>query len=519
MSQPVEDVATSERRAGRPMIALRNADVVVGGHTVLHAIDWELHAGEHWGIVGANGSGKTSFLKLISGTLAPPVDRGTRRYDLGFGVQRDGVLVQQHITLLGHELQDRYRRLGWNFSVRDVVLSGVFRTDVPRAEATLADIERAERLLAELELGHLAGRPFLELSRGEQRRVLLARSLAFEPKILLLDEPAAGLDASMRQRLNHTIEQISRHVTIIYTAHELRDLPSVINRFARLIGGRIVASGPFTGADREAPLSRPAAGRTATAPRPAQRTTGTGKPLIELEHVSVWIGERRLLDDLNWRLGADEHWLVRGTNGSGKSTFLRLLHGQFRSDTGGSISWPALGNPRNIWTLRRKVAWVSPELQAAYLFPSTVRACIASGFESSIGLMRRPTREEARWIDTLLERFELATFAERALTTLSYGQMRRVLIVRALVNKPRVLLLDEPWEGLDTPTLAMMHGYLEQIIAQGTQLVCASHVPRDLDCFTHELEIHDGRIARADSRGHDRRPVTPADDSGAPREN
>ena len=110
--------------------------------------------------------------------------------------------------------------------------------------------------------------------------------------------------------------------------------------------------------------------------------------------------------------------------------------------------------------------------------------------------MRRPNKEESEWLDTLLEQFELAPLAERSLRTLSYGQMRRVLIVRALVNKPRVLLLDEPWEGLDTPTLEMMHGYLLQIISQGTQLVCASHVPRDFDCFTHELEIRDGQIAR-----------------------
>jgi molybdate transport system ATP-binding protein len=98
-----------------------------------------------------------------------------------------------------------------------------------------------------------------------------------------------------------------------------------------------------------------------------------------------------VLHRVNWRLMSSEHWLVSGANGSGKSTLLRLLHGQLRPALGGSVAWPAFGHPRNVWELRRHVAWVSPELQAAYRYPSTVRACIASGFTSSVGATRAPT--------------------------------------------------------------------------------------------------------------------------------
>jgi molybdate transport system ATP-binding protein len=492
--------ASGSTHARRVIVSMRDVDVRTGGHTLLHRINWELAAGEHWGVVGGNGAGKTSFLRLVAGELSPPADSGARRYDFGFGVQRDAVAAQRYITLVGHELQDRYQRLGLDFTALEVVLSGVFRTDVPRREPKPPELARATELIERLGLTDLAPRPFLELSRGEQRRVLIARALGFAPQILILDEPAAGLDAATRNTLHAMIEELSHSTAVIYSAHEARNLPHPINRVAHLAAGRIVSQGPFTpsaaapsGAAFEQRDRR--ARRDAAPVRDASAAPQT-PPLISIEHGEVWIGERRVLTDLNWRLRAQEHWLIRGRNGSGKSTFLRLLHGQFRSATGGSIHWPALGDPRNIWVLRRKVAWVSPELQAAYLYPATVRGCVTSGFESSIGLMRRPTKDEATWVETLLERFELTALAERSLKTLSYGQMRRVLIVRALVNKPRVLLLDEPWEGLDTATLAMMHRYLVQIIAQGTQLVCASHVPRDFDCFTHELEIEDGRIVR-----------------------
>lgn len=489
--------STPATDARRIIVSLRNVDVVSGGHTLLEKINWELAAGEHWGVVGANGAGKTSFLKLVAGELSPPAELGARRYEFGFGEQRDAVAAQRYITLVGHELQDRYQRLNLDFTAYEIVLSGVFRTDVPRRDATPDELARATELVERLGLSELAPRPFLELSRGEQRRVLIARALGFAPQVLILDEPAAGLDQGMREQLDAMIEEVAHSTAIVYSAHEASALPHPINHIVHLASGRITSQGPFTPTSNEArahtvPTSRP---------RGASYTTETiedsdTSAVIAIDHGEVWIGERRVLCDLNWRLAPGQHWLVRGQNGSGKSTFLRLLHGQFRSATGGSIHWPALGDPKNIWVLRRKVAWVSPELQAAYLYPSTVRACAASGFESSIGLMRRPNKEEAEWLETLLERFELARFAERSLRTLSYGQMRRVLIVRALVNKPQVLLLDEPWEGLDSPTLAMMHDYLLQIIAQGTQLVCASHVPRDFDCFTHELEIRDGKIVR-----------------------
>src|SRR5690606_9848501 len=103
--------------------------------------------------------------------------------------------------------------------------------------------------------------------------------------------------------------------------------------------------------------------------------------------------------------------------------------------------------PRSVWTLRRKIAWVSPELQAGYRYRSTVHDCVASGFDSSLGLVRALQPEERERVQVLLDRFDLSEFAERKLTELSYGQFRRVLLARALVHRPRVLLLDEPWEG------------------------------------------------------------------------
>ena len=169
---------------------------------------------------------------------------GQRIYDFGSGPLSDAVAARQRTTLVGHELQDRYARNGWNFAVIDVVLSGVYRTDIPRQNPAPRDLARAHALLAELNLIELAKRRFLELSRGEQRRVLIARGMAFEPAILLLDEPGSGLDAASRSDLDATISAASRSTVVVCADHSAAYLPTCITNVCQLEGGRLSFLGP-----------------------------------------------------------------------------------------------------------------------------------------------------------------------------------------------------------------------------------------------------------------------------------
>jgi molybdate transport system ATP-binding protein len=478
-----------------PLVTLRNVDVDIEGHRVLHDVNFRLEAGEHWGIVGDNGSGKSTLLKLVAGTAWPAPERGQRQYDFGFGPEHDALRARERVVLVGHELQDRYARLGWNFTAVEVVLSGLFRTDVPRRSASASERREAHALLKRLGVEHLAERRFLELSRGEQRRVLIARGVAFAPAILLLDEPASGLDVGSRAELATMLERVAEDCTIVCSAHVPDDLPPVVPRYVTVSQGRVSEA-----VERGAPADPGQRTESALPRTSSEHTADAASPLVVLRDANAWLAGRHVLRHVDWQLLPGQSWLVTGANGSGKSTFLRMLHGQVRPALGGELAWPGYGNPRNIWELRKQVAWLSPELQAAYRYPSTVRSCIASGFESSIGQTREPTAAEAARVAELLVELSLVELGDRPLTALSYGQARRALIGRALANRPKLLLLDEPWEGLDAPMARLLNRSLERVAASGTQLVCASHLRAHREHFTHELMLESGRVAYSGPR-------------------
>src|SRR5262245_3749277 len=277
------------------LVTLDHVDVDLAGAPVLHDVTWQLMPGEHWGVVGANGSGKSTLLGLIAGTVWPATERGLRRYDFGSGLETDAVRARDEIVLVGHELQDRYARRDWNFTAVDVVLSGVYRTDVPRRKPKAGERERALDVLRRLGVAELAARRFLELSRGEQRRVLIARGVAFGPSVLLLDEPASGLDARARVELDAMLELVARECTLVCAAHLPSDLPACITRYLAIESGRV------EGAERVA-SQRAASQASPSAPAATSARAASSPPLIELKHADVWLAGRHVLRDVTWQL-------------------------------------------------------------------------------------------------------------------------------------------------------------------------------------------------------------------------
>jgi iron complex transport system ATP-binding protein len=246
--------ATGEGADGAPVVArttaatLRRGDVVV-----LDGVDLTVRAGERWALLGANGCGKTSLLSLL-GALQHPTS-GTVEV---LGARLGAVDVRDLWPRIGH-VRGRQRPAG-PLTVRQVVLTGLTGTDaLPlRWSPSPEQQDRAAASLAAVGVQRLADRTWSTLSNGEQRRTLIARALVTTPDLLLLDEPAAGLDLPSREALVDALDGLAAsqpRLASVLVSHHVEELPASTTSVALMRAGRLLAAGTAAQVLRDAPLS------------------------------------------------------------------------------------------------------------------------------------------------------------------------------------------------------------------------------------------------------------------------
>jgi molybdate transport system ATP-binding protein len=502
---------------------LRGVNLHRGGRQVLHDLDWRLRPGERWVLAGANGSGKTQLLKLVSGAVwpDPPGSRrrrctAPRRYRLASasghhpGPWLDQPLgVAERIAYLGPERQERYERYGWNFPVRAIVATGCTRTDIPERPPTRAERRRVSALLREFGIERLASRPFLTLSYGQRRLVLLARAVASAPRLLLLDELFGGLDPVHRARLQRWFEGPGAHLSWVLATHRLDEAPGSATHCVRLERGQLrrtrlaVAS---RSAERRARAAVPAkpkaaairAAAAAVAPLPPRSLRNA---LVAFEHVSVFVDWHPVLRDIDLAIAAGQCWVVHGANGAGKTTLLRAIWGDWPAARGGRIRRRGIEPGVPLEDFQRRCGFVAPHQHGLQPPAITTLDVVVSGLRGTVGLASVATAVERRRARRSLAALDLAERAGDAFAALSWGTARRVLLARATVHRPRLLLLDEPCSGLDPAMRRRLRDDVDALLARGLTVVMSAHHrdewPRRT---THELELRDGRATYAGPR-------------------
>lgn len=487
----------------RPLVILDNVDVALDGRTVLRDVSWRLRPGENWAILGGNGSGKSTLLRLIRGELWPAPGQGRRVYALGGEEQSSAVGVKATMPLVSPELQQRYLQQEWRLTARQVIESGFGGGDYVYQRLTVAQEKQAERIAGLMGAEHLLGRDAQELSTGELRRVLIARALAGGPRVLVCDEICDGLDAAARGALLGTLDGVARNGTqLLFTTHRSEELVPAITHRLVLEKGLIVECGRRKAAPSfnrpPHPLALPLGGGKGGAARGEgefRRRAAPSPLLIRLSKADVFLGPRRVLRDVSWEMRAGEHWAVLGGNGAGKSTFLKLVCGDLHPAWGGRVQRFEFTSRNTIWEVKRRIGWVSPELQASYREEVTGADVIGSGFASSIGRTRRLTARQRRRVDELARLLHIVPLTAKSAVRTSYGEFRKLLLARALVHEPRLLVFDEPFDGLDGPSRAGMAAVLERVAAIGTSLLLVTHHKEELPaCTTHVLRLAAGRI-------------------------
>ena len=500
--------SSTHRPQGVPLVSFRDAAIRSGEGLLFSGMNWDIYPGEHWAIVGANGSGKSLLAAALAGRVrvvqgeiggdeAPALSEGSggvilvSQADHGALAVRYSGFHQARWNSSESEEGPRVEDLLEHRSVEGinpyVVLAAFGGEDEASFESRRKEVVELFRLTP------LLKRRVLQLSNGEGRRLLLARALLRAPRLLVLDDPFVGLDSLSRDDLHETLALFARQgLTLVVASARLEDIPSFVVRFLRLEDCRIASRGPAADAAEEVPVSKeePRGG-------PNREPSGDAEPIVELRSVTVRYGETLILDRVDFCLRRGEHWALLGPNGAGKSTLLSLLLGDnpqaYANDV--RLFGRARGSGESIWDIKSRIGWVAPELLLHY--PSDLRCLdvVLSGFHSSLGLFEGSRPESVARASEELSALGIAAYAEEALGRLSVGNQRLVLLARALVTDPELLVLDEPCQGLDEAHVRLVTKAIDRLGREGrASLIYVTHLAEQIpSCVTRVLRLEAGR--------------------------
>lgn len=466
-----------------------------------------LSPGERWAVVGPSGSGKGLLLagllgrlSLLAGRLRHPFLEGDVRFaDSTFGVLPPSSLalasMNQHRQLLRAR---QFHQLRWHGSFSadtGTVAAFLERNQVEQRSAyAVADDAGAARFaqahareIARFDLQRLLDRPLVALSNGELHRLLLARALMMDPRLLIVDEPFAGLDAPRRAALVEILDGLVAAGTgVLIATSRPADLPSAVDRVIEVERQRVRTVGP-----RQTVARPQTATRTQSAPT-SPRTSN----VVELVDVTVRQGAVTILDHVNLSVGAGEHWALVGPNGSGKSTLLSLILADnpqaFANQV--RVAGRQLGPGCGIWDIKAQVGWLSPELDAHYPSHTPLIDVVLSGFAASLGLHRAPRPDESEAALQALQRLNLGHAAHLRLMDVTAVERRLALLARASVHRPPLLVADEPCQDLDAQGRTRLLAAIETT-ARNAALLFVTHDPDELPASVNRIvALESGRV-------------------------
>ncbi len=462
---------------------------------ILHNIHWQLHEGEHCAILGANGAGKSTLLGLIRGELwAENIENAVKApitwYMHGKG-ETSPIMGRRMTALVSASKQERYVRNEWRLCGEDILLTAFSDSELLFFIPERTQKEAVRAMAARLKCTHLLQQEAYTLSQGQLRLLMLGRALLREPQVLLLDEYMEGLDVSTRALILKALAACK--TTMVFTGHRECSVPEWVQHIYFLQDGQL---SKLDTAQKSATQAVSSTARSVTSSHGA--TTQESAHII-LKDSTVFIDRKPLLQDLCWTWHKGQHWFLHGVNGAGKSTFLRLLAGDEYVAYGGTLERYSLKHTQpqllqDRASISAVIRLISDKEQMTYAYDVTGLELVLSGIDLVQGQYRTYTEEEYAAARALLEEFSLTSLENRSVRTLSTGQLRRLLLARALMGSPEILLLDEPFSGLDSASYTALRHMLEALSSRVSMMLVSHYEEDRLFCINADAIMEEGRL-------------------------
>lgn len=503
-------------------------------------VNFSLNKGEHIAIVGPNGGGKSMLIDIITGAHAL-LPMNPVKYDFSpskaklvsdnikymtfrdsYGTT-DGVYYYQQrwnqndideTPVVSELLEEAFRIADEGLCRKTNYDKYLVREETPEEEAArIAEEEEAHRVMhAEMEklrkrlyemfhLDVLLDKHIILLSSGELRKFQLTKTLLTNPRVLIMDNPFIGLDVNARQQLHDFLKVLSEEtqVSIILVLSKSDDIPEFITHVYKVedmkVGEKqtlkeyrdsVIPTPPhvLTEAKRNAILSLANEKRSVSPHLGSDPKGGESmENVIEFRNVNIKYGERTILKDLNLSVKKGEHWALSGENGAGKSTLLSIVCADNPQAYANDIVLfgHQRGKGESIWDIKKHIGYISPEMHRAFLRDLPCIHIVASGMSDMNGLYTKPKESQIEQCLFWMDIFGVKELADRTFLKLSSGEQRLVLLARAFVKDPALLILDEPLHGLDLINRRMVKDVIETYCERPDKtLIMVTHYQEEL---------------------------------------
>ena len=448
-------------------------------------INLKLFRGENWLVYGLNGSGKSILAKTLMKSYQSLC--GTITHNLPGNDWNRITSNMAHLSFnsqYGGSDEGMCYQMRWN--------QGLLDDSLPKVKDVLS-LSKLPGCFSHLKLENLMERYIISLSSGEFRRFQIAQMLCTGARIIIIENPYIGLDEQNRAIVAELLQELVKisGVQLILLESRLPENLSLFSHIVLIEDGRVA----------KYPLNEGLAAIKTAAVKTAAKDYSTahsvtaecGKELLKLQNVSIRYGNRTILKDLSWSLKAGEKWALTGRNGSGKSTLLSLICADNPQAYSCNITLfgRKRGTGESIWDIKRNIGYLSPEMYKSYRKPLPVENIVASGLFDTIGLYVEPKEEHLQRVERWMELFNLSRFRGTNYMHLSDGWQRMVLLARAFVKNPPLLILDEPFHGLDNKNRTLAAEIIESWCRQPEKsLIMVSHYKQDFpQSITHTLNL------------------------------
>ena len=437
-------------------------DEVDDGH--LRVSRFAARQDEAWCVYGGNRSGIDRFVELFRCPDNPLLSYQKLRFPKYFGIvsfkdQQD--LFEQEVRNDDSDFLDR------------------IDPGTP-ARNFLAHLQDNIRLVEQFNLVRVLDSGYRQLSSGESRKLLILKAISEGAAHLIIENPYDGLDFDSRAEFDRIMALLlERGIAVLLILSSRGDIPDWCTHLAWLEKGRLIGAGARAEIMRE--IKNGSNGDDWGQILEFQNNTkeeGSEEELVRLVNGRARYGERTIFSDFDFLVHRGQHTLISGPNGAGKSTLLGVITGDHQDCYTNELYLfgRRRGSGESIWQIKKEMGIVSPALHREHYIPGNSLHIVVSGFFDSIGLYRRPSDQQWELARSWLRVLGMRTLEKMPFRNLGYGEQRLLLIARALIKLPKILVLDEPTHGLDDANRAHLLDFLEMVVEkQISTIIYVSH--------------------------------------------